>query len=171
MFAKKKQIFIAVLISIVDVVFICAVISNRQKMKGGDILEEDLSYFREFAEEIDASELEIFEYEEAYGTDLGEHEFTIDFDRRVYLIDEISIHSVESAIEVGRGIIRTYHESGKWCDWTLVSVGHYKSDNAWEFIYSMDQRNVPALELVDGGIGVYVVDGDTGEILDAWIEE
>ena len=171
MFAKKKQIFIAVLISIVGVVFICAVISNRQKMKGGDILEEDLSYFREFAEEIDASELEIFEYEEAYGTDLGEHEFTIDFDRRVYLIDEISIHSVESAIEVGRGIIRAYHKAGIWPDFTLVAINHYTADNVWRFAYSRDQRDVPVEKLYDCGGAFYVVDGDSGEILDAWIEE
>ena len=174
MIAKVKNILVVALI----VMFIFGIVHSKQREKQ-ELQEENLGMKQdemvmgqqEFPEEIDISEMDFREYDESYGTEFGQHEFTLEEASSAYFEGNVSIHSKEEAIEIGRGIIRAYHKAGIWTDFTLVNVSHYTADNVWRFAYSRDQRDVPVEKLYDCGGAFYVVDGDSGEILDAWVTE
>ena len=82
-----------------------------------------------------------------------------------------SIDTNQMAVDVGKNIIEELHRNGKLSEYTLISVTHSTEDNMWCFEYSMDQRNMDLGSLIDCG-GLYVaVDGNTGTLVKAWLDE
>lgn len=115
-------------------------------------------------------EMEVLEKEQI-DMELGQHQFPLEMESSFFWNGDVSIHSNQIAIEVGKHIIEKYHEAGKMLDFALMNVIHYQTDNLWCFIYSIDLGDEQTNKWYDGSVACYVLDGDTGKILDAWIEE
>ena len=105
-----------------------------------------------------------------YNKDYQKVEFPIELnDDILELIKPVKTDEEAKAIAIA--IIDELHNQGRWIDDTLVSVLHSTEDNVWRFKYSLNQSDVPIDELVDCSCSYVVIDGNSGELIAAWIEE
>ena len=122
--------------------------------------EEDRSNF--------AQSVSILEVELA-GINWEKIEFpiSIDAEKIENYISEECINMEQSALTVGEYIIELWHEQGKLPAYSLHQIVHSTQDDIWRFDYLAGRKN----PLDDYG-GVYVaINGSTGKIIKAWIEE
>lgn len=171
---KRKLVSIFILIGMVCMLFCCFLIDD--KGKSDKSTQENNTSFEEM--EFDVSlennnlkhEVEVLEISQI-DRELGQHQFPLEMESSFFWNGEVFIHSNQTAIEVGNRILEKYQEIGKMPDFSLTQVIHYQTDNLWCFIYSVDLGDAEANKWYDGSVAYYVIAGDTGKILDAWIEE
>lgn len=84
---------------------------------------------------------------------------------------EQEIKYKQQAQKVAVSILESCQDNGEFLDYVLLSITHFTQDNIWRFEYSIDQRTVQPDDLIDSE-GLYVaVDGNTGRLIQAWMEE
>lgn len=86
-------------------------------------------------------------------------------------IDVTSISTVEQAIEVGDDILRQFRVADRLLEKELIEIVHLTDDNIWVCGYSMDQRNVDPMNLIDCDSFFAAIDGNDGNIIRMWAEE
>ena len=116
-------------------------------------------------EKVEFSEIE------SLGIDWDEIGLPVDPKEVILPANVNSISTKEDAIIIGQAIIENHWNNNRLLDHVLISVVHSTKDNIWFFEYSIDQRDKNVEELMECG-GFYVaIDGNTGEIVKAWLDD
>jgi len=121
----------------------------------------------------EASNMEKVEFSEieSLGIDWDEIGLPVDPKEVILPANVNSISTKEDAIIIGQAIIENHWNNNRLLDHVLISVVHSTKDNIWFFEYSIDQRDKNVEELMECG-GFYVaIDGNTGEIVKAWLDD
>lgn len=161
-----KMMKITFLILLLFLLVGCSNISNNNNPSenGSNISNSNNPSENDTTKDIYIMEIERFD------ADLDQVEFPVDFDEEV--LKEIEpIDTNQKAKDVGTSIIEALHRDGKHPEYTLLSIVHYVENNAWQFEYSIDQRNVDVDDLIDCGALLVVIDGNKGILIKAWVTE
>lgn len=105
-----------------------------------------------------------------YNIDYEKIEFPIEFDSEILELIK-PVKTDEEAKAVAITILDARKKQGRWTEDSLVSILHSLEDNVWRFEYSLDQSDVPVDELILCSVSYVVIDGNSGELIAAWVEE
>lgn len=114
--------------------------------------------------------VEIYKHKEKK-VDLDEIDFYSDLNDIGFSKSEKPIRTSRYAVSVGELILEKYQQQGYMKGQVLLSVGHSKKDNRWYFTYTIGREEDELREPIEGGLFCVAIDGDTGNVLKAWILE
>ena len=81
------------------------------------------------------------------------------------------IASEEEAREMGQEMLEAFWEKGKFPDFVLYGIVHFKKDDIWRFDYSVDDSELAEGAMLLCSVLYVAIDGSTGDIVQIWIEE
>lgn len=109
--------------------------------------------------------------EQSMPKELGQQEHHIELEENV-LAQIKPLTWVFEAVKIGFDIINELHKMGVHPDCSLLGIYHYTEDNVWHFGYGIDKRYVDdPSDLIGCGELDVVIDGNTGELILAWVSE
>ena len=103
--------------------------------------------------------------------DWDQIQFPIDLKEIGVSVSPNTFSTRKEAVETGNRIIEDCWVNNYFTDYVLLTIVRYTQDNIWYFMYSIDQGDSEADALIECGGFYVVIDGSSGEVIQAWIDE